>query len=158
MTVTLTINDLTRELDLDPGTRLIFVLRDEFALNGAKLGCGLEQCGACVVLVDGQPTYSCTKPIGELEGKHIETVEGLVDDDGHLHAIQDAFLELNAAQCGYCTAGLIMRVKALLSDNPKPSRGEICAALDGHLCRCGVHPRIIDAVASAAAKLRVRER
>ncbi len=158
MTVTLTVNAQTRELVVDPGTSLIFVLRDEFALNGAKLGCGLEQCGACVVLVDGEPVYSCTKPIGDLEGKQVETVEGLAADDGRLHVIQESFLQLNAAQCGYCTAGLIMRTRALLADNPRPSRGEICAALDGHLCRCGAHPRIIKAVERASARLRERKR
>ena len=154
MAVTVTINDLTRKLNLDPSTRLIFVLRNEFALSGAKLGCGLEQCGACVVLVEGEPVYSCTVQIGDLVGKRIETVEGLVDDRGDLHAIQEAFLELNAAQCGYCTAGLIMRAKALLSENPTPTRAEICAALDGHLCRCGAQPRIVNAVERAAARLR----
>ena len=155
--VKVTVNELTREFDLEADALLIFALRDELALNGAKLGCGLEQCGSCVVLVDGKPTYSCTAQIGDVEGKRVETVEGLADAEGRLHPIQAAFLELNAAQCGFCTAGIIMATKALLDANPQPSRDEICIALDGHLCRCGAHPRIIRAVESAAAKLRGRE-
>ena len=152
----LTVNGLIRDLDLDPATPLIFALREEFALNGAKLGCGLEQCGACVVLVDGDPVYSCTTSVDELRGRHVETVEGLVAEDGRLHPLQEAFVALNAAQCGYCTAGLIMRAKALLADNPDPSRAEIATALDPHLCRCGAHPRILNAVLQAAATLRLQ--
>ncbi len=155
--ITFTVNAAVQSLDLDSATPLIFALRNDFAMHGAKLGCGLEQCGSCVVLIDGKPTYSCTTPVGDLEGKRVETLEGLAGEDGALHPLQAAFLELNAAQCGYCTAGIVMRAKALLMDNPNPSRDEICVALDGHLCRCGAHPRIVRAVQNAAAKLRASD-
>ena len=140
---------------VDPDTPLIFVLRNDLGLVGAKLGCGLEQCGSCLVLVEGEPTFSCTTPIAELEHKNVETLEGLARGDT-LHPVQQAFLEENAAQCGYCTAGIIMRVVALLRDNPAPSREDVTAALDGHLCRCGAHPRILRAVERAAALLRAQ--
>ena len=153
MSVNLTINGQARELDVDPTTPLIFVLRNDLGLVGAKLGCGAEQCGSCLVLADGEPVYSCSAAIIELADKNIETVEGLASGEV-LHPIQQAFLEHNAAQCGYCTAGIIMRAKALLQDNPQPSRDDITAALDGHLCRCGAHPRILRAVERAAQLLR----
>ena len=100
-TITLTVNGLTHSLALDPATPLIYVLRNDLSLVGAKLGCGLEQCGACVVLVDGSPLYACTARLADLAGKEIQTIEGLTDDTGHLHPIQEAFTELNASQCGY---------------------------------------------------------
>lgn len=156
MSVNLNINGQVRVLDVDPATPLIFVLRNDLGLVSAKLGCGLEQCGSCVVLVDGEPVYSCSTAIGELAENDIETVEGLASGDV-LHPIQQAFLEHNAAQCGYCTAGIIMRTKALLQNNPQPSRDDIATALDGHLCRCGAHPRILRAVESAAEVLRSRQ-
>jgi nicotinate dehydrogenase subunit A len=151
--ITLTVNGLKHTLELDPETPLVYVLRNDLSLFGAKLGCGLGQCGACVVLANGEPIYACTARIEDMAGKEIETVEGLVDKHGHLHPIQDAFIELNAAQCGYCTAGIIMRTKALLNDYPHPSRTRICNALDDHLCRCGAQPRVIRAVERAAIKL-----
>ena len=153
MSLTLHVNGLPHHLDVDADTPLIFVLREELGCFGAKLGCGAEQCGACVVLADGVPIYACTARVGDLTGKHLETLEGLAHDDGTLHPLQQAFLAENAAQCGYCTAGIMMRAKALLATNPNPTRAEICDALDGHLCRCGAHPRILRAVARAAADL-----
>lgn len=156
MPVSLTINGDSHNLDADPDTPLIFVLRNDLRLMGAKLGCGLEQCGSCLVHVDGKPAYSCTTVIADAANKHVDTVEGLARDDA-LHPVQQAFLEENAAQCGYCTAGIIMRVVALLRDNPEPTRGEIATALDGHLCRCGAHPRILRAVERAAALMRSRQ-
>ncbi|MFV2090999.1 MAG: (2Fe-2S)-binding protein [Pseudomonadales bacterium] len=153
MPITLTVNGLVHTLKLDPATPLIYVLRNDLSLFGAKLGCGLEQCGACVVLAEGEPIYACTARLEDMAGKEIETVEGLTNEHGHLHPIQEAFTELNAAQCGYCTAGIIMRTRALLKEHPHPSRTEICNALDNHLCRCGAHPRIIHAVERAAVKL-----
>jgi nicotinate dehydrogenase subunit A len=147
--VKLTINGESHDLDVDPTTPLIFVLRNDLNLMGAKLGCGLEQCGSCLVHADGDPIFSCTTAIADLQHKQIETVEHLADGE-RLHPIQQAFLDENAAQCGYCTAGIIMRVAALLRDNPAPSRIEIVTALDHHLCRCGAHPRIIRAVQRAA--------
>ena len=153
--VNLTINGQSHALNVDPETPLIFVLRNDLNLVGAKLGCGLEQCGSCLVLADGEPVYSCTTAVANLAQKNIETVEGLAQDDA-LHPVQQAFLEENAAQCGYCTAGIIMRVIALLQDNPDPSRDDVTTALDAHLCRCGAHPRILRAVERAVQLLRLQ--
>ena len=153
MSIAVTVNHLRHTLELDPDTPLLFVLRNELSLYGAKLGCGQEQCGCCTVLLDGEPVYSCTTRVGEVGERNVETVEGLADNAGAHHPLQEAFLALNAGQCGYCLAGILMRSKALLADNPRPSRDEICEALDGHLCRCGSHPRIVSAVERAARRL-----
>ena len=155
MSVTLNVNDLTHEVDLEPATPLIYVLRNELSFHGAKLGCGLEQCGACVILADGEPIHACTMTLGEAADRRLETVEGLKNHVGNLHPLQQAFIELNAAQCGFCAPGIIMRVKALLDTGTHPSREEICEALAGHLCRCGAHPRILHAVERAIAITRV---
>jgi aerobic-type carbon monoxide dehydrogenase small subunit (CoxS/CutS family) len=155
MAVTLNLNGLTHEVDLDPGTLLIYVLRNELSLHGAKLGCGLEQCGACVVLADGEPVHACSLRLEDAAGRRIETVEGLSDNHGTLHPLQQAFIELNAVQCGFCAPGIIMRIKALLDANVHPTREEVCEALAGHLCRCGAHPRMIHAVERAIAITRV---
>ncbi len=151
MPISFTLNGLSQALDLDSETPLIHALRNELQLHGAKLGCGLEQCGACVVLIDGEPAFACTARLGDLEGRRLETIEGLADGHGRLHPLQRAFIELNAMQCGYCSAGIIMRLKALLDDEPHPDRASIIGALDGHLCRCGAHPRILKAVERAIA-------
>lgn len=151
MGVSFSLNGLIQSVDLDPDTPLIYVLRNDLLLNGAKLGCGLEQCGACLVLVDGAPTYACTARVGDLDGKAVLTLEGLSDGHGGLHPVQQAFIELNAMQCGYCSAGMIMRIKHLLDEVTHPSREQVLAALDGHLCRCGAHPRILKAVERAIA-------
>lgn len=151
--VKLIVNGTACLVTTDPTTALIFALRNELNLRGAKLGCGLAQCGSCVVLADGEPIYSCTATIAEVTGKRIETVEGLFTADGP-QPIQQAFLEENAAQCGYCLSGILMRTKALLDAEPEPSRHAIKKALDGHLCRCGAHPRIVRAIERAAAALR----
>ena len=151
------LNGLAQAVDLDPETALIYVLRNELQLHGAKLGCGLEQCGACLVLLDGEPAYACTARLGDLEGRRLETIEGLANQSGRLHPLQRAFIELNALQCGYCSAGIIMRLKALLDDQSHPDRASITAALDGHLCRCGAHPRILQAVERAIAIRQVDE-
>lgn len=151
MGVSFTLNGLAQSVELDPSTPLIYVLRNELLLHGAKLGCGLEQCGACVALLDRQPIFTCTATLADVAGRNLETVEGLADADGQLHPLQRAFIELNAMQCGYCTAGILMRLKALLDSQPTPSREAVCAALDGHLCRCGAHPRILHAVERAIA-------
>jgi nicotinate dehydrogenase subunit A len=152
--VELNVNGLTHQLEVDPATPLLYVLRNDLGLPGAKFGCGLEQCGACVVLVEGEPVYACTRTLAEVGAGQVETVEGLGGEGGP-HPLQEAFLELNAAQCGYCTAGILMRAKALLAANALPSHAEIVAALDGHLCRCGAHPRIVRAVERAAIRMRV---
>jgi len=133
----------------EPDTPLLYVLRNDLGLNGAKFGCGLAQCGACTVLVDGKPARSCVTPIDTLRQSEITTVEGL----GTLerpHALQAAFMAEQAAQCGYCIAGVIMAAKALLDRNPQPSEAEVRQGLADNLCRCGTHNRIVRAVLRAA--------
>jgi nicotinate dehydrogenase subunit A len=151
MAVTLTVNGASRSVPADPDTPLLYVLRNDFALNGAKFGCGLAQCGACTVLVDGRAARSCVTPIGVLGGAAITTLEGL----GTLeqpHALQRAFISEQAAQCGYCISGMIMSAKALLDRNPRPSEDEVRQALAGNLCRCGAHNRIVSAVLRAVSE------
>jgi aerobic-type carbon monoxide dehydrogenase small subunit (CoxS/CutS family) len=131
-------------------TPLLAVLRNTLGLGGTRFGCGLEQCGACMVLIDGAPAYACTRDIASVAGKAVTTVEGLARGDS-LHPLQQAFLAEQAGQCGYCLSGILMSAKALLDRNPRPSRADIVAALDRHLCRCGAHNRIIRAVERAAA-------
>lgn len=148
--IELKVNGRTHNISADPDTPLLYVLRDELQLNAAKFGCGLGQCGACTVLVDGAPTFSCVTPIMLLEGRQITTLEGLggLDDPGPL---QQAFIEEQAAQCGYCIPGMIMRAQALLQRNPHASEAEIRVQLEPNLCRCGTHMRILRAVLRAAA-------
>jgi len=134
----------------DGAAPLLSVLRDELGLRGSKFGCGTEQCGACMVLIDGKPEYSCSREVATVAGRGITTVEGLASG-GTLHPLQQAFLNEQAGQCGYCLSGILISAAALLSKNPKPSRGDIIAALDPHLCRCGIHNRVIRAVQKAAA-------
>jgi nicotinate dehydrogenase subunit A len=136
-------------VDAEPDTPLLYVLRDDLKLNGAKFGCGLGQCGACTVMVEGEAVFSCQIPIGVLEGKKVTTLEGLgtMDKPGRMQA---AFIEEQAAQCGFCIPGFIMRAEALLRKTPNPSDAEIRAALHGNLCRCGTHMRIHRAVKRAA--------
>lgn len=150
MTLTLCINGETRAIASDPDTPLIYVLRDELKLKGTKLGCGLEQCGACAVLVDGAVVLSCVTAAGAFAGRAITTIEGIGDSDLG-RRVQAAFVAASAAQCGYCTAGLVVAATALLSQNPAPDRAATIAALTPHLCRCGSHPRVLDAVARAAS-------
>jgi nicotinate dehydrogenase subunit A len=148
MAMTLNVNGSTREIDADPATPLLYVLRDDLALNGTKFGCGLGQCGSCTVMVDGEAVLSCVTPILLLEGREITTVEGL----GTLEApgpMQTAFIEMQAAQCGYCIPGMMMRAEALLRRKPAASEEEIRAALEPNLCRCGTHMRILAAVRRA---------
>jgi nicotinate dehydrogenase subunit A len=151
MPVTLLVNGERRSVSAEPDTPLLYVLRDEFMLNGAKYGCGLGQCGACTVLRDGQPLRSCIAPIGQLEGASITTLEGLHRPEGRLHPLQRAFLAEQAGQCAYCIPGMIMTAAALLKARPHPTEGEIIAALDSNLCRCGSHRRIVRAVQRAAS-------
>ncbi len=148
MSITLTVNGQATEVAADPATPLLDVLRNELDLKGARYGCGLEQCGACMVLVDGEPVFACGREVGTLAGHSIATVESL---DGH--PLRQAFLEEQAGQCGYCLAGILMSAKALLDRTPAPARAEIVAALDKHLCRCGTQSRIIRAVERAARLL-----
>jgi len=147
--ITLNVNGRAHAVDADADTPLLYVLRDHLGLNGAKFGCGLGQCGACTVIVDGKAVFSCVTPISVLGGRAIRTVEGLgtVDDPGPL---QRAFIAEQAAQCGYCIAGMMMRAHALLLKNAHPSDAEIRAELEPNLCRCGTHMRILRAVHRAA--------
>lgn len=137
----------------DPDTPLLYVLRNKLGCTSVRYGCGLEQCGCCMVLVDGAKTFACSAPVGQAAGRSVETVEGMGDVDAP-GAIQAAFLAEQAGQCGYCLSGMMMATQALLAENPDPSRGDIVAALDANLCRCGAHTRIVRAVERAAEALR----
>lgn len=134
-------------------TPLLDVLRNALGLMGSRFGCGLEQCGCCMVLIDGAAEKSCTKPVWSVAGKDITTIEGL-GTAARPHPLQQAFLEEQAGQCGYCLSGVIVSAKALLDRNPQPSRAEIAAALDNNICRCGTHARILKAVQKAATQMR----
>ncbi|MDD9965492.1 MAG: (2Fe-2S)-binding protein [Myxococcales bacterium] len=155
MGIALEVNGRSHEIEASPDTPLLHVLRDELGLIAAKLGCSLEQCGACTVLVDGQAQFACRLPVGELLGRSIVTLEGLGTPDAP-HALQRAFLAENAAQCGYCTAGIVVRAAALLARRSENPRGgelddqEIRVALRDHLCRCGAHNRMVRAIRRAA--------
>jgi nicotinate dehydrogenase subunit A len=150
--ITLDVNGAAREVDADPDTPLLYVLRDQLGLNGAKFGCGLGQCGACTVLVDGRAVFSCVIPVSVLPGRKIRTVEGLgtAENPG---PVQRAFIDEQAAQCGYCIAGMIVRAQALLERNPSPSEAEFRRHMAPNLCRCGTHMRILRAVRRAAGAM-----
>jgi nicotinate dehydrogenase subunit A len=145
----LTVNGLTHQVDAEADTPLLYVLRDDLKLNAAKFGCGLGQCGSCTVMVDGKAVQSCVTPLVLLEGKQVTTLEGL-GTISEPAPIQRAFMEEQAAQCGYCIAGMMMRAQALLQSNSKPTDEEIRAELQPNLCRCGTHMRILRAVRRAA--------
>jgi nicotinate dehydrogenase subunit A len=149
MAISLKVNGVSRSVPAEPDTPLLYVLRNDLELNGAKFGCGLAQCGACTVLVDGRAVRSCVTPVGSVETSEITTIEGLGSIDKP-HALQQAFIEEQAAQCGYCINGMIMSAKELLDHNPAPSEGDVRAALASNLCRCGTHNRIVRAVLRAA--------
>lgn len=151
MTTTLSVNGVQREVDVGEDEPLLYVLRDRLGLNGPKFGCGLAQCGACTVLVDESPVRSCVTPAAALQGARIETLEGLATPDGRLHPVQAAMVEEQAGQCAYCLNGIIMSAVALLRRQPRPTDAQIREALDGHLCRCGVHNRIVRAVQRVSA-------
>jgi nicotinate dehydrogenase subunit A len=148
MAVGLKVNGAMRSVPAEPDTPLLYVLRNDLALNGAKFGCGLAQCGACTVLVDGKPVRSCVTDIGSLGQAEITTLEGL-GTVAKPHPLQQAFMEEQAAQCGYCINGMIMSAKALLDQNPHPTEAQVREGLFGNLCRCGTHGRIIRAVLRA---------
>lgn len=149
----LKVNGVSRRVSAPGATPLIYVLHNELGLTGSRYGCGLEQCGSCMVLIDGVASYSCSREVGSLAGKSIETIESLGTVE-KLHPLQQAFLDEQAGQCGYCLSGIIIEAKALLDKNPQPSRADIVAALDKHLCRCGSHQRIVRAVERAAEVMR----
>jgi nicotinate dehydrogenase subunit A len=151
--IRLIVNGRNVDVAADGETPLLDILRNHLGLIGTKFGCGLEQCGCCMVLVDGKPEKSCVKPVSTLAGKDIVTIEGLGTQD-RPHPLQQAFLDEQAGQCGYCLPGILISAKALLDQNPSPSRAQIAAALDDNICRCGSHIRILRAVERAAGLLR----
>jgi len=152
-TIGLAINGKAYSVDADPQTSLLTVLREHLDLTGSKYGCGEGQCGACTVLVEGKAQRSCITRVGSVAHKQITTIEGLAPD-GRLHPLQEAFLEVGAMQCAYCTSGMIMSAVALLNQNPDPQAGEIVAFMDGNVCRCGTYPRIVSAIQKAARATR----
>jgi nicotinate dehydrogenase subunit A len=151
--ITLTVNNQQHQLDVDPATPLLYVLRGELQLNGAKYGCGLGQCGACTVIVDGEAVFSCLVPVAALQGRRVTTVEGL-GTESNPNPVQRAFIEEQAAQCGYCIAGMIMRAQALLERISAPSDAQIRAQMEPNLCRCGTHMRILRAIRRASDVMR----
>lgn len=149
----LNINGYKSKIDTEADTPLLYILRDYLELNGPKFGCGLSQCGSCAVLVNGKPTNSCLLPVSTIGDAEITTLEGLESTEGRLHAVQQAFVNEQAAQCGYCLNGMIMSAVGLLNTNSNPDEKEIRNALQGNLCRCGTHTRIIQAIKTAAKNL-----
>jgi nicotinate dehydrogenase subunit A len=149
MSIELTVNGQTVSVAVAGDIPLLDVLRNHLDLKGSRYGCGLEQCGSCMVVIDGKAEYSCAREVSTVAGKRIETVESLAS-----HPLRQAFLDEQAGQCGYCLSGILMSAKALLDRNQNPTRADIVTALDPHLCRCGAHPRILRAVAKAADALR----
>ena len=152
MAITLKVNGRSHAVTADPETALLYALRNDLKLKGARFGCGMGQCGACTVLVDGKPVQSCDFPISAAAGKDVTTIEGLARN-GKLHPLQQAFIDEQAAQCGYCATGIIMAAKALLDAKPRPTESDIRSALKGNLCRCGTHYRILRAIQRAAGEL-----
>ena len=149
----LTVNRARRRVETDPDDSLLLVLREVLDLTGTKYGCGEGQCGACTVLLDGKPVRSCLTPAASAAGKAVTTIEGL-EENGRLHPLQEAFIEADAMQCGYCTPGMIVEAAALLKRTPTPRPDEIARAMEGHVCRCCVYPRIVEAIQRAAATTR----
>jgi len=150
MAITLNVNNKSHAIDADPSTPLLYVLRNELALHGPRFGCGLGQCGACTVHLDGRPTFSCLLPIAAVGERKITTLEGLLED-GKPNKLQQAFIDEQAAQCGYCISGMVMRAQALLRINPSPTDAEIRRFMQPNLCRCGTHAAIMRAIKRAAA-------
>ena len=151
MAFTLLVNGTEQQAEVEPEKPLLYVLRDDLGLTGTKYGCGEGQCGACTVLIDGSPERSCRLPVSSVSGKKITTIEGLSHAD-RLHPVQQAFLDVEAFQCAYCTPGMIVSAVALLERTPNPNEQEIISHMDGNICRCGVYGRIIEAVHRAAAR------
>jgi aerobic-type carbon monoxide dehydrogenase small subunit (CoxS/CutS family) len=148
-TIRLAVNRRSYTVDADPQTSLLTILREHLDLTGSKYGCGEGQCGACTVLVEGKAQRSCITRVGSIGQKQITTIEGIARGE-RLHAVQEAFLEAGALQCGYCTSGMIMSAVALLAKNPQPSESDIIRFMDGNVCRCGTYPRIVSAIQKAA--------
>ena len=152
-TIQVTLNDKAVSISRDAGRTLLWVLRDDFGLTGAKFGCGQGICGACTVLVDDQPVRSCQVTVGAVAGSRITTIEGL-SRNGRLHPIQQAFIKYDALQCGFCTPGMILTAYSFLKTNPKATRDQIIAGMDDNLCRCGAHIRIVQAIQAAAETIK----
>ncbi|HEX5554420.1 MAG TPA: (2Fe-2S)-binding protein [Chitinophagaceae bacterium] len=150
VTIQLQVNGERRTVDIDPATPLLYVLRNQLQLNGPKYGCGLQQCGACMVLLDGKAEFSCMTPVEAVKDQSITTLEGLTRPDGTLHPVQDAFVKEQAAQCGFCLNGMVISSVSLLQENPSPDDTAIRAGMQRALCRCGSQARIIRAVKRAA--------
>jgi aerobic-type carbon monoxide dehydrogenase small subunit (CoxS/CutS family) len=151
--LSLRLNGRPVQLNVDGDRRLLWVLRTELGLTGAKYGCGEAHCGACTVLVDGAPVRSCRLRVKDVQDREVVTIEGL-EKDGKLHPLQRAFMEHDALQCGFCTPGMIMAAFGLLRTNPRPSEEQIARGMERNLCRCGAHPRIVRAILAAAAEMR----
>lgn len=151
--ISFNLNGKKTEILLDPKLTLLWALRTQFGLTGTKYGCGIGFCGACTVLINNEPVRSCTLAVSEVAGKKVITIEGLATN-GNLHPVQKAFIEHDALQCGYCTPGMIMNAVGLLLKNPQPSEQEIIHDMEGNLCRCGAHMRIIKAVQTAAKEMK----
>ncbi|MDA1082541.1 MAG: (2Fe-2S)-binding protein [Gemmatimonadetes bacterium] len=147
--ISFTLNGKPATLDTAPDRRLLWVLRDDLGLTGSKFGCGIGSCGACTVMVDGKATRSCTTALSAVAGKKVTTIEGLADGE-KLAPVQEAFLDHLGFQCGYCTSGMIVTGHALLEQNPKPTREQIVQGMERNYCRCGAHPRIVDAIEAAS--------
>ena len=153
-TINLRVNGQAQTVDVDPGAPLLFILRNDMALRGPRFGCGLGQCGACTVIVEGEAIRSCITPVSAVEGFEITTLEGL-GSVSEMHPIQKAFFDNHAAQCGYCINGMIMQAKAFVDQNPGASEEAIIAAMDGNLCRCGTHQAILAAIRQYAQEVSV---
>lgn len=151
--IELTVNGASHEIDVDPSTPLLWVIRDYIGLTGTKFGCGIAMCGACVVHMDGQPLRSCVTPVRAVAGHRITTIEGIGADDANLHPVQQAWIDEQVPQCGYCQSGQIMSAAALLARVPSPTDADIDQAMAGNLCRCGTYPRIRKAIKRAAAAI-----
>jgi len=146
-----TVNGKPQRLDVDPATPILWVLREQLGMTGTKFGCGVAQCGACTAHLDGQPIRSCSTPISEADGRQITTIEGLATPEGALHPLQQAWIDEQVPQCGYCQSGQLMSAAALLKFSPNPSDAEIDAAMSGNICRCGAYGRIRKAIKAAAS-------
>jgi len=152
-TIRFQLNGEKVEITTDPGNTLLWILRNHFGLTGTKYGCGIGFCGACTVIIDNEAVRSCTLPVRDIGGKDVLTIEGL-RKEGRLSPVQQAFVDHDALQCGFCTPGMIMNATALLKKNPKPSRQEIIEGMEDNLCRCGAHVRIIEAIETAAVNMK----
>ena len=152
-TISFTLNGKSASVTTDNQRMLLWVLRTDLGLTGTKYGCGKAMCGACTVIVNDRPVQSCMTSIRSVKGKNVITIEGL-EKNGKLHPIQEAFVKHDALQCGYCTPGMILRAYSFLAENPRPSRSEIIQGMDGNLCRCGAHTRIIQAIETAALEMK----